>query len=516
MKKILLVLLFLIGTLNSKPKLTVVIVIDQFAANYLKKLDPYLSHGIHRLVKNGIVYTNAHLPHGVTSTAVGHASLGTGSLPKDHGIVSNGWYDTQNKFVKISDDKAAKYLAIPTLNVPFRNQNPNNKTFAASLKGHAATGMAGKKTPMVWLNEDTLVAKNETSEISSLLKKFNNSPILKQHQTSWKPAYNDDAYYSFPEINNYKYTRSKSFFDAHAHEGTGQSRVKFLNVLNKLPETNKLLLDLAEEYIKKQYPTLNDGSMLVWVSLSSLDKIGHIFGPQSKEAIDTVYHIDKYLGSFMDNIAKIVPPSQTLYALTADHGVMPIPELVQKQHPQAGRITPASIINRTNKIIYNEFKIDTIVTGYKKSFLYLDKNQLKKLSPFTKNELLNRIIAIIKNIPGIKNVYTAEKIKKMKAPIGNAEWFFKNNLFSNRSGDLIIIPEPYFLITSRSAGTGHQAPYPYNTHVPLILHQPQHHENETVTKRVWMPQITRTLAQILKIPPSSEYMLKALPATQNL
>ncbi len=104
----------------------------------------------------------------------------------------------------------------------------------------------------------------------------------------------------------------------------------------------------------------------------------------------------------------------------------------------------------------------------------------------------------------------------MKAPIGNAEWFFKNNLFSNRSGDLIIIPEPYFLITSRSAGTGHQAPYPYNTHVPLILHQPQHHENETVTKRVWMPQITRTLAQILKIPPSSEYMLKALPATQNL
>ncbi len=69
----------------SSPKLAVIIVIDQFAYDYIPKLSPFLQGGIKKLLNNGIVYNFATYPHAAPGTAVGHAGLATGSYAKDHG-----------------------------------------------------------------------------------------------------------------------------------------------------------------------------------------------------------------------------------------------------------------------------------------------------------------------------------------------------------------------------------------------------------------------------------------------
>ena len=87
---------------SSVPQLTIIFVIDQFAAHYLTKLDGYLHDGLHTLLKNGVVYTNAFYPHAALETAVGHTTLGTGALPggpagSGHGIVANSWITPDEK-----------------------------------------------------------------------------------------------------------------------------------------------------------------------------------------------------------------------------------------------------------------------------------------------------------------------------------------------------------------------------------------------------------------------------------
>src|SRR5690242_21581844 len=79
------------------PKLAVIIVVDQFAHHYLKKVRPFLRGGLKKLLDNGVEYINAHYPHAMPATAPGQTTLNTGVEPKDHGVVVNYWHDANNE-----------------------------------------------------------------------------------------------------------------------------------------------------------------------------------------------------------------------------------------------------------------------------------------------------------------------------------------------------------------------------------------------------------------------------------
>lgn len=79
------------------PQLTIIFVIDQFPFRYFNKLKDTLHYGLKNLFCNGINFTNAHHPHGMTATCTGHTALNTGTYGKDHGIVGNAWYNAAGK-----------------------------------------------------------------------------------------------------------------------------------------------------------------------------------------------------------------------------------------------------------------------------------------------------------------------------------------------------------------------------------------------------------------------------------
>ena len=62
------------------------------------------------------------------------------------------------------------------------------------------------------------------------------------------------------------------------------------------------------------------------ISFSSLDYCGHIFGPDSHEIEDMVVRLDRSLAGLFAYIDSSVGLQNTFIALTADHGVCPLPE----------------------------------------------------------------------------------------------------------------------------------------------------------------------------------------------
>jgi hypothetical protein len=56
-----------------------------------------LQHGLKRLTTEGAWYTKAAYPYLNTITCVGHSTIGTGSLPYQHGMIANSWYDRANR-----------------------------------------------------------------------------------------------------------------------------------------------------------------------------------------------------------------------------------------------------------------------------------------------------------------------------------------------------------------------------------------------------------------------------------
>src|SRR3989338_1677657 len=99
MKKIKLFLIICISTIFQSmafnniptPKLSVIIIIDQFAYHYLPKLKNHFRYGFKHLIKNGINYVNAYHPHGIPETTPGHNALNTGVLPNVHAAIGNKW-----------------------------------------------------------------------------------------------------------------------------------------------------------------------------------------------------------------------------------------------------------------------------------------------------------------------------------------------------------------------------------------------------------------------------------------
>ena len=78
----------------SRPKLVVVLVIDQFRYDYLMRFRPFfVKGGFNRLLDGGAVFTDCRYDYATTMTGPGHATLLTGAYPDVHGIIENNWYD---------------------------------------------------------------------------------------------------------------------------------------------------------------------------------------------------------------------------------------------------------------------------------------------------------------------------------------------------------------------------------------------------------------------------------------
>jgi hypothetical protein len=77
--------------------------------------------------------------------------------------------------------------------------------------------------------------------------------------------------------------------------------------------------------------------------------------------------------------------------------------------------------------------------------------------------------------PGVAAVYRAEELRDRPATQSPAHRAMANSYFPDRSGDLFILPKPYWLLDDtpigkqRSYGTGHGVPYNYDQHVPVLL-----------------------------------------------
>jgi predicted AlkP superfamily pyrophosphatase or phosphodiesterase len=81
----------------TRPKLVVVIVVDQMRADYIEKFRGQWASGLKRLVEQGAWFREAAYPYAATETCVGHATISTGALPAMSGIVANAWWDRDSQ-----------------------------------------------------------------------------------------------------------------------------------------------------------------------------------------------------------------------------------------------------------------------------------------------------------------------------------------------------------------------------------------------------------------------------------
>src|SRR5260370_13240282 len=108
--------------------------------------------------------------------------------------------------------------------------------------------------------------------------------------------------------------------------GVGEPDSAFYEQWASSPYANTALTALAEEAVDALKLRNSNGTDFLAVSYSSVDYVGHAFGPRSHEIQDILVRLDKDLGELFAHLDKKVGRGNYVVALSADHGVVPIPE----------------------------------------------------------------------------------------------------------------------------------------------------------------------------------------------
>ena len=110
------------------PKLVVTVMIDQLRSDYLDAFSPlYLNDGFVRLLNEGRVYADAQYPVANIDRAAATATLYTGTVPYDHGVIGEQWLDRATlrpvycvddadyQGINTDDTSSPKHLGVSTI-----------------------------------------------------------------------------------------------------------------------------------------------------------------------------------------------------------------------------------------------------------------------------------------------------------------------------------------------------------------------------------------------------------------
>src|SRR5215510_4997578 len=77
-------------------RLVVIVVLDQFRADYLTTFAAHWRNGFRTLLSDGAVFTRAQFPYFNADTCAGHFTISTGTFPHTHGMVGDNWWDSDS------------------------------------------------------------------------------------------------------------------------------------------------------------------------------------------------------------------------------------------------------------------------------------------------------------------------------------------------------------------------------------------------------------------------------------
>ena len=473
---------------DRRPKLIVLLMVDQMRGDYIDKFQRQWTSGLRRLLANGAWFRQADYPYLDTVTCAGHASVSTGTMPSTHGMVMNSWWDRAKnmevpctadaKVTPISYGKAvagvgdsAATLRTSTLADELRaHMQPAAHIIGFSLKARAAIPMAGHRPDAVaWFDDSgTFVTSTAFTHapVTAVADYIHRHPVEGDFNKVWDRSLPVPAYaYEGTAIGAHPQPTMTATFPHSLKGASSMPDRPFYDRWQESPFADEYLARMALDVAAQMRLGQGGGTDMIAISFSTLDKVGHDYGPDSHEVQDVLVRLDRTLGEFLSGLDRSVGANNYVVALSADHGVSPIAERQRSRGLDGGRIAPVTLEQSAERTLRRVFGPGKYVSRVVNGDIYLAPGVFDRL--LAKPAALDSVSRSLSEIPGIAAVFTRDRIAAKQVrdkPLGQR---VMNSFDPERSGDFIVVVKPYWTI--RTDGTGHGSPYGFDTRVPIVL-----------------------------------------------
>lgn len=472
------------------PKLIVGIVVDQMCYDYLYRYQPnFIKTGFNRFLNEGVNYRNTLYNYVPTYTGPGHASIYTGTTPSNHGIIGNDWYDKkQQKVVNciadinyksigtISNEGncSPKNLKTYTITDQLKLTNPSSKVLSFSIKDRGAILPGGHLSDgSYWFDYSSgkfITSTFYMSQLPAWLEEFNSLNNSVSYNKKWELLL-EKSLYSSPDESPYEIVltgKNEAIFPYDFPSLNGGNALFTIS-----PFANTLLTDLAITALENENLGKENSTDFLAISYSTPDIAGHAFGPYSREIEDMYYRLDREIARFIDVLEKKVGKKNLVVFLTADHAVVPVPQMLQDKNLPGGYLYMDQLMKSLNLALYQEFgRQENWILVEENQHFYLDREKIKA-SQKSYEEVVSVMKKLLLNWPGVKSVYTKEELTSEGGTDDEWKSMVRKGFDYSRSGDLVFLVEPGYLTKSSDSpkahrGTSHGSSFNYDAHVPLL------------------------------------------------
>jgi predicted AlkP superfamily pyrophosphatase or phosphodiesterase len=468
------------------PRLLVTVVVDQLRADYLQHFNKHWTNGFRTLLDQGLVFENARYPYLVTVTCAGHATIGTGAFPHRHGMINNTWWQRKERVLTgCSADPAtteitygrpirlgnsAVHLLTPTLADELRMQKPGARVVSISMKARSAIMLAGRAADaIVWFDDPSgswATSRAFASGPVDAVKEFvEKNPYEKDLGRVWTLSASPATYLNRDAGVGERPPAGWNGLFPHPINGRGGIDTQFFALWQATPLADAYLGRLAASLVDSFALGQRQSTDFLGVSFSVLDDVGHAFGPDSREIEDVLRQLDVTLGTLIAHLDAKVGRANYVLALSADHGVAPIPV-----PPRGGRIATDDVRERIEDGLvsaWGPLQKGTYVESVNFTDVYFASGVFDRLR--ANSALLSDVTRRVEEIPGVLRVLRADQLSdSSRDPVVRMAAL---SYMSSRSGDLIILPREYWFLGGRNLATGttHGTQHDYDTRVPVIL-----------------------------------------------
>ena len=300
---------------RTRPKVIFTVVIDGGGWNVLQE-HPTAWPTIGSLMQGGTTYLNATVGSAPSVTGALHATFGTGDYPLHHGLPGNQMRSPQGENVDAWLQNAdPRYLRSPTVSELWDERNGNDAIVGTvsyegwhlGMIGHGAQRDGGDRDIAAlwenderrwWINEDYYSIPSYVEELGVAR--------LESHERRLDPRDGiADGLWFGHTVDELQ--------DPKLEPGT--------------PALVQLTGDAVLEVIRNEPLGRDDVTDIFWVEMKMPDFAGHLWSMNDSEEEDVLRETDHQISRFVRELDRKVGAGNYVFAVSADHGQQPRPEL---------------------------------------------------------------------------------------------------------------------------------------------------------------------------------------------
>lgn len=472
-----------------RPKLVVGIMVDQMRWDYLYRYyDRYENGGFKRMLREGFTLENTHIDYVPTVTAIGHASVYTGSVPALHGIAGNDFiiqatgksmYCTEDSTVQTvgSSSRAGQMSPRNLLTTTVTDElrlatNFRAKVLGIALKDRGAILPAGHSANAAYWFDDAsggwISSTHYMKDLPQWVKELNSRNLPEKYlKQDWNTLYPIDTYVQSSADNNAYEGKYSGAASPTFPVKTSQMMAKGVGVIRSTPYGNQLTLDMALAAVENEQMGADNITDFLAVSFSSPDYVGHQFGPNAIEVEDTYLRLDRNLADLFSYLDKKVGKGNYTAFLTADHGAAHNPNFLKDNRIPAAFWPTRDILSALNTELEGRFREKNIaksLSNYQVTF----NNALIASKGLNESEIRKASVAFLQKQKNVRYAIDMNDVQGAPVPEVLKQKIIKG-YNSDRSGVIQIILEPAVFSGYSATGTTHGSWNPYDTHIPMVF-----------------------------------------------